>query len=386
MSLEDKRAEINNLDSELLRLLNRRAQIAMKVGQSKQASGLSLCDHTREREVIDRMCQANQGPLDDRAIIELYRVIIHESRRIQTRTEHLSDAAPESALGDRPRVAFQGEPGAFSEEAAVKLLGENIILVPRPTFDSLFSAIGDQAADYILAPIENSLAGFVHACYDLLLDSALHIGGEIIIPISHCLIGCPGASFETITRVESHPVALEQCRRFLAANPQIKRMPAEDTAGSVARIIAEGDPTHAAIAGRRAAEEYGGVILRQHLEDSSENYTRFLLLTTTANFSAAADKLSLVIELPHHAGALHDALEPFARRDIDLLKIEGRPVKGRPWEYCFYLDLNGSANDSEVIAALAELRERRVETRILGSYRAARVPGVKVGDPAEVPL
>src|SRR5882757_4048071 len=120
MSLEDQRAEINNLDAELLRLLNRRARIAMKVGAAKQASGLSLCDHTREREVIDRMCQANEGPLDDRAIIELYRVIIHESRRIQTRTAHLSDAAPESALGDRPRVAFQGEPGAFSEEAAVK--------------------------------------------------------------------------------------------------------------------------------------------------------------------------------------------------------------------------------------------------------------------------
>ena len=379
MSLEDQRAEINNLDVELLRLLNRRAIIAMKVGASKQASGLSLCDHTREREVIDRMCQANEGPLDDRAIIELYRVIIHESRRIQTRAEQLIEEVPlVITQGDRARVAFQGEPGAFSEEAAIKLLGEKIVVVPRPTFDALFSAISDRAADYILAPIENSLAGFVHACYDLLLDSDLYIIGEIIIPISHCLIGCPGAVFESITTVESHPVALEQCRRFLGANPQIKRLPAEDTAGSVARIVALGDPTHAAIAGRRAAEQYGGVVLRQHLEDSSENYTRFLLLTPTAEFSAAADKLSLVIELPHHAGALHDALEPFARRDIDLLKIEGRPVKGRPWEYCFYLDLRGSANDTEVTSALEELRERRVETRILGSYVSARVPAVKV--------
>lgn len=387
MSLEDQRAEINNLDSELLHLLNRRARIAMKVGESKQASGLSLCDHTREREVIDRMCKANQGPLDDRAIIELYRVIIHESRRIQARVEQSPTAVPAVITqGDRPRVAFQGEPGAFSEEAAIKLLGPQITLVPRPTFDALFSAISEQAADYILAPIENSLAGFVHACYDLLLDSDLFISGEIIIPISHCLIGCPGATFETITTVESHPVALEQCRRFLGANPQIKRLPAEDTAGSVARVVAQGDPTHAAIAGRRAAEEYGGVILRQHLEDSSENYTRFLLLTPTADFPASADKLSMVIELPHHAGALHDALEPFARRDIDLLKIEGRPVKGRPWEYCFYLDLRGSANDSEVTDALEELRERRVEVRILGSYVSARVPAVKVEEVSDTSL
>ena len=174
--------------------------------------------------------------------------------------------------------------------------------------------------------------------------------------------------------MESHPVALDQCRRFLAANPQIKRIAAEDTAGSVARVLAEGDLTRAAIAGRRAAEKYGGVILREHLEDSSENYTRFLLLSPDKDFAEDADQLSLVIELPHQPGALHSALEPFARRGIDLLKIEGRPVKGRPWEYCFYLDLRGSAEEREVIDTLDELRRSRVETRILGAYRSARVP------------
>src|SRR6266581_1558025 len=379
MSIEDWRTQINALDTELLQLLNKRARLALKVGESKAASGLSLCDHTREREVIERMCEANEGPLDDRAIVELFRAVIHESRRIQTRAldqSHEEQAAHELKL-DRGhvRVAFQGSPGAFSEEAAVKLLGEGITLVPRPTFESLFLAIDDNSADYILAPIENSLAGFVHASFDLLLDSSLSIIGEVIIPISHCLIGCPGASFETIVAVESHPVALDQCRRFLAANPQIKRIAAEDTAGSVERVISRGDPTRAAIAGKGAAEKYGGVVLREHLEDSSENYTRFLLLSPVKDFSVAADKLSVVIELPHQPGALHSALEPFARRDIDLLKIEGRPVKGRPWEYCFYLDVRGPANASEVIETLAELRERRVEVRLLGSYVSARVPG-----------
>src|SRR5437773_7884435 len=312
MSIEDWRSEINTLDRELLRLLNQRARLALKVGESKTASGLSLCDHTREREVIERMSEANAGPLDDRAIVELFRAVIHESRRIQTRAldqSHEEQAAHKSSL-DRGhvRIAFQGAPGAFSEEAAVKLLGEEITLVPRPTFESLFSAIDDESADHILAPIENSIAGFVHACFDLLLDSKLYISGEVIIPISHCLIGCPGARFETITAVESHPVALDQCRRFLAANPQIRRIAAEDTAGSVAQVVAQGDLTRAAIAGRHAAQQYGGVILREHLEDSSENYTRFLLLTPSADFSEGADKLSLVIELPHRPGALHDAL------------------------------------------------------------------------------
>ncbi|HEY3102009.1 MAG TPA: prephenate dehydratase [Pyrinomonadaceae bacterium] len=378
MSIEDWRADIDALDRDLLRLLNKRARLALKVGESKTAAGINLCDHTREREVIERMCQANEGPLDDRAIVELYRAIIHESRRIQSRlADQSSEEQTEHKLNlptDRRRVAFQGAPGAFSEEAAVKLLGKEIALVPRPTFESLFAAINDKSADYILAPIENSLAGFVHASFDLLLDSKLFIIGEVIIPISHCLIACPGASFEAISAVESHPVALDQCRRFLAANLQIRRIAAEDTAGSVARILERGDPTRAAIAGRRAAEKYGGVILREHLEDSSENYTRFLLLSTTADFPEAADKLSLVIELPHQPGALHSALAPFAQRGLDLLKIEGRPVKGRPWEYCFYLDVRGSANDAEVIDTLNELRRRRVEARILGSYRWARVP------------
>src|SRR5215210_2341503 len=179
-------------------------------------------------------------------------------------------------LGATPRLAFQGERGAFSEEAAVKLLGNDIELVPRPTFESLFAAINEGVADLALAPIENSLAGSIHRSYDLLLEHSLHISGEIIIPITHCLIGCPGSSFETIKTVESHPVALAQCVRFFAAHPQILRIATEDTAGSVRQVVAAHDPTRASIAGRRAADYYGGVILRERLEDHSENYTRFV--------------------------------------------------------------------------------------------------------------
>src|SRR5262245_54847822 len=237
-------------------MLNERARIALKVGESKKEAGVSLCDHTREREVVERMCAANEGPLDDRAIIELYRAIIHESRRIQNRADQTNTEAVATPLQEHLRVAFQGARGAFSEEAARVLLGERIEFVPRVDFESLFAAIEDGSADVILAPIENSLAGFVHACYDLLLESNLHICGEVIIPINHYLIGCPGSSFEQVKTAESHPVALQQCRRFLAANPQIHRVPAEDTAGSVARIMATGDVTRAAIAGKHAAAQY----------------------------------------------------------------------------------------------------------------------------------
>jgi prephenate dehydratase len=277
-----------------------------------------------------------------------------------------------NAKGENARVAFQGERGAFSEEAAVRLLGQNVRLVPRPTFESMFAAIEDGAADCILAPVENSLAGSVHRSYDLLLEKELHIAAEVIITVRHCLVGCRGASFEGVRVVQSHPVALAQCARFFAANPQVRRVVAEDTAGSVAEVVRSNDPTRAAIAGRRAAEVYGGVILKEGLEDHAENYTRFVLLAPSAAAPEGADKLSLVVKLAHRPGALLAALEPFARRGIDLLKIESRPIQGRPWEYHFYLDLKGADADEHVVSALAELRDRAAEVRILGCYPSAR--------------
>jgi prephenate dehydratase len=269
------------------------------------------------------------------------------------------------------RVAFQGERGAFSEEAAVKLLGEEISLVPRPTFEAAFSAINDGVADYILAPIENSLAGSVHRSFDLLVDSRLNILAEVIIPIAHNLIAAPGTLPDQITMVESHPVALAQCEQFFVAHPRLKRIVTEDTAGSVRDVVRAGEHTRAAIAGRRAAEIHGGVILREHLEDNSENYTRFLLLSESSASSEDADKLSLVFQLDHRPRALYNALEPFARRNVNLMKIESRPVHGSPWQYRFYLDLQASRRDPEVAAALSELEKLVVELRILGSYASA---------------
>ena len=269
------------------------------------------------------------------------------------------------------RVAFQGERGAFSEEAAEKLLGGGIVLVPRATFEAMFESIDESVADYILAPIENSLAGSVHRTFDLLIESRLSIMAEQIIPIVHNLVGVPGASIEKITTVESHPVALAQCEQFFRSRPELKRIATEDTAGSVRAIVAAGDPARAAIASRRAAEIHGGEILREHLEDNSENYTRFLLLGPSSKTSDAANKLSLVFQTAHRPGALFHALGPFARRGINLMKLESRPIAGRPWEYRFYLDLQASAADPEVETAIGELEKLSVNLRILGSYVSA---------------
>lgn len=274
----------------------------------------------------------------------------------------------------KPRVAFQGERGAFSEEAAVKLLGEQIELVPRPTFEAMFAAIGEGAADFVLAPVENSLYGSVYRNYDLLLESKFTVGAEVVLPIAHNLIGPQGATFEQLRTVQSHPVALGQCTRFFEEHPAIQKVIAEDTGGSVREVVAAGDPSRAAIASRRAAEIYGGVILQSHLEDHHENYTRMLLLAPQMAAPKNANKISLVAFLLHQPGALFKALEPIARRNINLSKIESRPLVGHPWEYCFYLDLLASPDALETKAALDELRQRTRELRILGCYVAAALP------------
>jgi prephenate dehydratase len=278
------------------------------------------------------------------------------------------------------RIAFQGERGAFSEEAALKLLGADMALVPCATFDMAFAAIREGRADYVLAPMENSLAGSVHRSFDLLVESGLQIVGEVIIPIVHNLIAMPGARFEELASVASHPVALAQCERFFTAHPALKRIAAEDTAGSVREMMRAGDESRGAIASRRAAEIYGAVILQEHLEDDRENYTRFFLLAADADARAVAakgapapDKISLVFQLAHIPGALLHALEPFARRNINMMKIESRPVHGRPWQYRFYLDLQAVAGDREIIAALSESKKVVVELKVLGSYKSASV-------------
>ena len=272
-----------------------------------------------------------------------------------------------------PRVAFQGERGAFSEQAARQLLGEAIRVVPRPTFESLFRAVGERAADYALVPIENSLAGSVQRNYDLLRASRLVIVGETVLPIAHCLIGCHGSSLGKIRSVESHPVALAQCERFFARHPRLRRIVSDDTAGSARAVISSGDPSRGAIASAFAAELYGGRILRRHVEDHAQNYTRFLLLSSARRpLRRAADKLSLVFRLAHRPGTLSEAVAAFARRKINLVKIESRPLPGRPWEYWFYVDLQVAPEHPGLAVALRELGRCSRGLRILGHYPSAR--------------
>jgi prephenate dehydratase len=276
---------------------------------------------------------------------------------------------------EKMRVAFQGEPGAFSEAASVQLLGSGIRTVPRTTFDAAFRAIREGAADALLVPVENTLAGSVVRVYDLLLESPLEICGETILPIEHHLMGCPGATFLELRTVASHPVALAQCERFFETNPGLKRVPAEDTAGSVREMMGREDKSCAAIAGRPAAARYGAIILRESIQDNAENFTRFVLLLPKAEAhqyrEKDAKKMSLAMRLAHKPGALLASLEPFSRHGVNLLKIESRPIHGKPFEYQFFVDVEAETHE-QLEQAWKEVQGATSELRVLGLYRAAK--------------
>ena len=264
-------------------------------------------------------------------------------------------------------VAIQGEKGAFSHQAAIAALGPDVEVLSRATFDELFDSVVEGKADRALVPIENSLHGSIHENYDRLKGRPLHIVGETQLRIRQCLIARPGSSVGMIRRVASHPVALAQCRRFFAERPQVEAVTAYDTAGAVQDLMKGGLATQGAIASRLAAELYGAQVLLDGIEDDPENYTRFLLLAREAGPIDAASKTSIVFVLDNRPGALHHALSVFASRNVDLCKLESRPLRGHPWEYSFYLDVLGDPRGTAG-EAISELGRACRELRILGSY------------------
>jgi prephenate dehydratase len=273
------------------------------------------------------------------------------------------------------RIAFQGERGAFSEEAARQLLGE-VEVLPCQRFEDVFRQLKENKVDGAVVPIENTLAGSVHENYDHLQNFELPIVAETSVRIIHNLITPPGVPFSKIRRVFSHPVALNQCLRFFARNGRIERVPFYDTAGSVKMIMQEGLRDAAAIASAVAAEIYGARILRHSIEDDRRNFTRFFLLRTPAyarrfperGRARSSWKTSLVFTTRNIPGALFRCLSAFALRDVNLLKIESRPLRGKPWEYLFYLDFMGQVEDPNVQNALRHLGELADMLRVLGCY------------------
>lgn len=278
------------------------------------------------------------------------------------------------ADGSAVSVAFQGEAGAFSYSAACKFFDAAIQIQPCERFKQVFEALAAGVVNYAVVPIENTLYGSIHENYDYLVQYDLKIVGETTIRIAHQLITLPGIGWEQIGRVFSHPVALDQCRQFFRDHPHLTPVSFYDTAGSVKMLIQQQLTDAAAIASEASAEIYGGSILQPNIEDNQDNFTRFFLLTkqipVIQNFNAGDRwKTSIVFSTANVPGALFKAMACFALRDLNLTKIESRPIREKPWEYLFYVDVVGCIEDPKVKKAMLHLEELTSFFQVIGSYR-----------------
>ncbi len=271
------------------------------------------------------------------------------------------------------KVAFQGVAGAYSEEAIRQYFGPEVQTVPCKRLVDIFTTVESGDADYAMLPIENAVAGSVTESYELLIEHDLRVRAEVILRVRHMLLGIPGAKLSDLKRVRSHPQALAQCERYLARHG-LEPVPAFDTAGGARELAENPDPETGAIASALAAELYGLEILDRNIEDLSFNYTRFFVLGLEDPPRSQRSKTSLVFTTRHQPGALYESLGEFAKRSINLTKIESRPRRNHPWQYLFYLDFEGHWQDPECEAALIGLLRRSSFVKLLGSYPAATTP------------
>lgn len=351
MNLEELRKKIDEIDNRVVDLIAERQNISVEIGKGKQETRRVIQDREREKAVLRHVRElAREHNISPADIETIYRQIMTASKKVQG-----------------VAVAFQGEPGAYTEEAAFRFFGPSTTSVPYDSLDETFDAVETGKVPFALVPVENSLEGSITRAYDLLLDSPLMVCGETELRISHCLIAPEGTTLDTVRMVYSHPQALGQSRNFLKQlNAEV--IPSSDTAGSVKMIREQAMKDSAAVASARAAEIYGMRILAKEIEDNSHNYTRFFVLSKEDALPTGTDKTSIVFSLKHKPGSLYDSLGEFASRGINLTKLESRPTRHQPWEYNFYMDVSGHREDEVLAGALKSLDEHAVFVKILGSY------------------
>ncbi len=356
-AIDALRAHIDRLDEKLLALLNQRARLAIQIGQRKHHTHSSVYEPAREKRILQRLAVVNQGPLHAESLRPIFREIISACL----------------SLEQQLRVACLGPLGTFSHQAVRQQFGARSAVIPVDSFAAVFDEVEHSRADYGVVPVENSIEGMVAATLDRFVASPLVIKAEVQLRIEQCLLSRDGRTTR-LRRIVSHPQSLGQCRQWLAKHfphtPQV-----EVASNARAAELASRDARTAAIAGRVAAEHYGLRTVAANIQDQAHNCTRFLVLGRDGiGRPSGDDKTSLLLSVPHEAGALHRVLEPFAANHVSIGTIESRPLKERAWEYLFFLDLVGHVQETRVARALAALKRRCLLLKVLGSYPAAPQP------------
>jgi chorismate mutase/prephenate dehydratase len=364
-TIEELRSRIDGIDDRVLALLNERAGLCIAVGHHKSGQGRATYAPEREKQIFGRLAQQNAGPLKQEHLRAIYREIISSCL----------------ALEQPLNIAYLGPEGTYSQEAARTQFGSGANLVPFASVDAVFDDVERARVDYGVVPVENSTEGVVAQTLDRFVSSTLTIKAEVVLRIDHCLLAkiTKSAKPARLKRIVSHPQSLAQCRTWLAQHYSGVALEAV-ASNSTAAMLAARQAGTAAIAGRQAAERYKLAVVASSIQDLPNNVTRFLVVSRDGRANPTGDdKTSILFSVPHEAGALHRVLEVFAQHGINLSTIESRPLKGRAWEYVFFLDLGGHGDQPEMRQALDAVSKRALFVKVLGSYPAWRWAGEREG-------
>ena len=373
--LLELREQLDVIDEQIVDLYERRMAICEKVGEIKIDAGRKIFDKQREKEKLAAVTANVSDDFNKKGITELFEQIMSISRKLQYQL-----LTKKGALGRLPfigvdkldvdgaRIVFQGTEGAYSQAAMEKYFGNEINSFHVQTFRDAMEAIEEGSADFAVLPIENSSAGAVNEVYDLLMEFENYIVGEVFLPIDHTLAGLPGTKLSDIERVYSHPQALMQSAKFLDDHRDWQQISVANTAVAAKKILEDNVPTKAAICSAYAAEFYGLEVLEEKINHNSKNATRFIIVTNQKLFLKDATKISICFEAAHESGSLYHLLSHFIYNDLSMIKIESRPIEGRNWEYCFFVDFEGNMADGAVKNAIRGLREEARSLKILGNY------------------
>ncbi|MCR5156239.1 MAG: prephenate dehydratase [Butyrivibrio sp.] len=373
--LSQLREELDVIDREIVELYEKRMEISSQVADYKISTGKKVLDKEREIQKLNAVKALAHNDFNKVGVEELFSHIMSMSRKLQYQKLSQQGASlrlpfiPIDSLNiDKSRVCYQGAEGAYSEMAMKEFFGKKVNSFHVDTFKDAFDALEDGSADYAILPIENSTAGIVSEVYDLLTEYESYIVGEQIIEIRHCLMGLSGAKLEDINTVFSHPQSLMQSSRFLTEHSDIRQISMKNNAFAARKVAEDGDRTQAAIASRLAAQIYGLDIIVDGVNQADSNSTRFIVVTNRKVFLKGAKKISLCLEIAHEAGALYHLMSHFIYNNLNMTKIESRPIEDRNWEYRFFIDFEGNLEDSAVKNALRGLREEARMMKILGNY------------------
>ena len=374
MDLLDLRNQLDGIDAQIVELYEKRMGICKQVAEYKISTGKKVFDKQREMEKLATVRSLTHNEFNAHGVQELFEQIMSMSRKLQYQL-----LAESGSLGKLPfigvdkletqkaRVVFQGAEGAYSQAAMMQYFGDKVNSFHVDTFRDAMAAIEEGSADFAVLPIENSTAGIVNEIYDLLVEFENYIVGEQIIKIEHCVLGVPGSRLSDIKTVYSHPQSLMQSAKYLETRDW-KQISMQNNAFAARKVADEQDKSQAAIAGAHAAEIYGLEILEQGVNHSDTNSTRFIIITNQKIFKKDAGKISICFELPHQSGSLYRMLSHFIYNNLNMTKIESRPIEDRNWEYRFFIDFEGNLAESAVKNALRGLREEAKNLKVLGNY------------------